>query len=124
MSANRKTGVIFDLPAPPHDSAIPVPNPTPSFWINTPGANPFASEGSGITGVSAAYHLAKSLKESAQLKVVILEARDFCSGATGRNGGHLTAEIFDHFVFRESKYGSEEAKKAHKLHLQNIRPRK
>ncbi|KAG5653822.1 hypothetical protein H0H81_010290 [Sphagnurus paluster] len=53
---------------------LPVANSTRSFWIDTPGANPLALEGSvgdltrdadvcivgaGITGVSAAYHLAK-----------------------------------------------------------------
>lgn len=72
-------------------STLPVPNATRSFWIDTPGANPLAKVGSegeltndadvciigsGITGVSAAYHLA-SAKER-QLKVVILDARDFC----------------------------------------------
>ncbi|KAG6916230.1 hypothetical protein DXG01_007813 [Tephrocybe rancida] len=135
MSAIHNAEAIFDLPAPQHASALPVPNSTHSFWINTPGANPLAREGSeddlisdadiciigsGITGVSAAYHLAKSLKHSAS-KVVILEARDFCSGATGRNGGHLTAEIFDNFVFRQSRYGAEEAKKAHKLEIHTER---
>ncbi|KAG6856518.1 hypothetical protein H0H87_003606 [Tephrocybe sp. NHM501043] len=134
MSAIHNAVAIFDLPAPPQASALPVPNSTHSFWINTPGANPLAQEGSegdliadvdvciigsGITGTSAAYHLGKSFagKEGPALKVAILEARDFCSGATGRNGGHLTAEIFDNFVFRESRYGAEEAKKAHKLEI-------
>lgn len=39
----------------------------------------------------------------------------------GRNGGHLTAEIFDNFLFREKNYGSEEAKKAHKLEIHTER---
>ena len=87
--------------ARPVDSApapFPVPNPTKSFWIDTPGANPLAKEGSqgpltadadiaiigsGISGVSAAYHLSRLLAESGDtskpLKIVILEARDFCS---------------------------------------------
>lgn len=58
-------------------ASLPVPNPTKSFWIDTPGANPLAKEGSegiltsdadvciigsGITGVSAAYHLAELWK--------------------------------------------------------------
>ncbi|KAG6851625.1 hypothetical protein H0H87_000225, partial [Tephrocybe sp. NHM501043] len=75
--------------------------------------------GAGITGVSSAYHLAKSLieKEGKGLKVAILEARDFCSGATGRNGGHLTPYLFDNFSFKESQYGTEEAKKTIKLEV-------
>ncbi|KAG6889551.1 hypothetical protein C0995_016678 [Termitomyces sp. Mi166 len=138
MSAIHNAEAICDLPAPSHTLGLPVPNSTHSFWINSPGANPLAKEGSeddlilnadiciigsGITGVSAAYHLARSLaaREGAPSKVIILEARDFCSGATGRNGGHLTAEIFDNFVLRESNYGSEEAKKAHKLEIHTER---
>jgi hypothetical protein len=86
------------LHRPSYDSALPVPNATRSFWIDTLGANPLAKEGSegdltsdsdvciigsGITGVSGAYHLAKQLDEEKELverplKVVILEARDFC----------------------------------------------
>ncbi|KAG5728184.1 Gamma-glutamylputrescine oxidoreductase [Termitomyces sp. T112] len=138
MSAIHNAKAIFDLPAPPHTLGLPVPHSTHSFWINSPGANPLAKEGSeddltpdsdiciigsGITGVSAAYHLARSLaaEEDVPCKVTILEARDFCSGATGRNGGHLTAEIFDNFVFRESNYGPDEAKKAHKLEIHTER---
>jgi hypothetical protein len=74
---------------------LPVPNSTQSFWLNTPGASPLAKEGShgplttdadiciigsGITGVSTAYHLAQQLNQvDKPIKVVILEARDFCS---------------------------------------------
>ena len=73
-------------------TGFPVANSTKSFWIDTKGANPLAKEGSkgpltqdadvciiggGITGVSAAYHLSKKIQDKG-LKVVILEARDFC----------------------------------------------
>ena len=80
-----------DNPASP----LPVPNSTKSLWLNTPGANPLAKEGShgplttdadiciigsGITGVSTAYHLAQQLNQvDRPIKAVILEARDFCS---------------------------------------------
>ncbi|KAG6819938.1 hypothetical protein H0H93_007262 [Arthromyces matolae] len=127
---------FFDLPAPLHRSGLPVPNSTHSFWINSPGANPLAKEGSeddldtevdvciiglGITGVSAAYHLSKAQEgREFPLKVTILEASYFCSGATGRNGGHLTAETFDGFAFCQSKYGPEEAKKAHKTKEEEV----
>ncbi|EMD39375.1 hypothetical protein CERSUDRAFT_82107 [Gelatoporia subvermispora B] len=109
-------------------ASLPVPNPTKSFWINSPGANPLAGEGSegpltsdadvciigsGITGVSAAYHFSQLLEygptPQKPLRVVILEARDFCSGATGRNGGHLTPHSCSDFVKLEAAFGREEA---------------
>lgn len=78
---------------------LPVANSTKSFWINSPGANPLAGEGSegpltddadvciigsGITGVSAAYHLGKELegREGEKLKAIILDARDFCESSS------------------------------------------
>jgi glycine/D-amino acid oxidase-like deaminating enzyme len=124
---------------------LPVTNPTSSFWIDSPGANPLGKEGSegpltedadvciigsGITGVSAAYHLAKLVnghKDAIGLKTVILEARDFCSGATGlgqkscihhresqnfqlgRNGGHLTPATFLGFKTWTAAYGMDYA---------------
>ena len=77
---------------------LPSTNPTPSLWL-CPGANPLAHEGSegpltvdadiciigsGLTGVSVAYHLSEAIENHAlpisdpPLRVVILEARDFC----------------------------------------------
>ena len=69
---------------------LPVPNPTNSFWLDSaPDVNPLAKQGSteslpdeadvciigsGITGVSAAYHLSRLLtdKRDTPLRVVIL----------------------------------------------------
>ncbi|KAF8217111.1 FAD dependent oxidoreductase-domain-containing protein [Mycena galopus ATCC 62051] len=117
--------------AEPEPSSLPVTNPTRSFWIDsTPDANPLAAEGSdgpftedadiciigsGITGVSAAYHLSIAAERGEipltdkPLRVLILEARDFCSGATGRNGGHLTPAVFLDFCGYQQKYGTEQA---------------
>ncbi|KAI0057377.1 FAD dependent oxidoreductase [Artomyces pyxidatus] len=105
---------------PDDDSApLPMANPTRSFWTDSsPDANPLAREGSegplttdadvciigsGMTGVSAAYHFASAVKTDASLrplKAVVFEARDFCSGATGANGGHLAPHKF--FEFRRN----------------------
>lgn len=96
-------------------TTLPVDNPTRSFWLHSaPDANPLATEGSsgaltgtadvaiigaGITGVAAAYHLAKAFQTAGEKrKIVVVEARDFCSGATGRNGGHLTSHDFFSFA--------------------------
>ncbi|KIK77944.1 hypothetical protein PAXRUDRAFT_834789 [Paxillus rubicundulus Ve08.2h10] len=121
----------------PHKPAgLPSVNPTHSFWTHSsPDANPLAREGSegllttdadicivgsGITGVGVAYHLSEAylthgVVPESPLKVVILEARDFCSGATGRNGGHLTPEAYLEFDSRVSKFGVDEAKRSYAL---------
>ncbi len=83
--------LVDDPPAGIH--ALPVANMTSSFWLNS-SANPnplrnVGSDGpltpdadvciigSGLTGVSAAYHLSQS-EIASHLKVVVLEAREFC----------------------------------------------
>lgn len=78
---------------------LPTENATTSYWIAAATNIPESSIrllphsdvviiGSGITGISCAYHLAQSLPHNSSITVI--EARSFCSGATGRNGGHLT----------------------------------
>ncbi|CAO1619569.1 unnamed protein product [Parajaminaea phylloscopi] len=110
------------LPFP--DASPPAPLPTshgalPSYWLETsasPGTDhgvydgsteaegaawspevDVAIIGSGITGISSVYHLVQRLPASVK-RVAVFEARDFCSGATGRNGGHLTASSVLQYV--------------------------
>ena len=77
---------------------LPSSTPTTSYWQDPPDeryANFRSSAdlpknadtviiGAGITGVSAAYRLCSD--GPSDQKVVLLEARQACSGATGRNG--------------------------------------
>ncbi|KAJ8105380.1 hypothetical protein OPT61_g10214 [Boeremia exigua] len=64
--------------------------------------------GSGITGTLAAReHLSIWHDKS----VVILEAREFCSGATGRNAGHCKPDQWRGFGKFEKAYGREQALK-------------
>jgi glycine/D-amino acid oxidase-like deaminating enzyme len=120
----------------PTPAKLPSPNPTRSFWIDSsPDANPLAGQGSkdplpskadiciigaGITGVGVAYHLIELLNNASHsikrpLRIVILEARDFCSGATGRNGGHLTPAVFLKFFQRQALFNTAEAIKSYEL---------
>ncbi|OBZ73683.1 hypothetical protein A0H81_06486, partial [Grifola frondosa] len=148
---------ILDKPLISVPAALPVPNPTRSFWIDSPNANPYAKEGSegpltadadiciigsGITGVSAAYHLSNALHKNDAAKpskIVILEARDFCQHELslnssvqaqrqlvsiisacftihlrilGRNGGHLTPTVFKDFQAQAAAHGTDEALRA------------
>ena len=75
---------------------LPRPNPTVSYWQDLPSniadhrstsqlpeSADFVIIGSGISGASIAYNV---LSQRPQCKVIMLEARQACSGATGRNG--------------------------------------
>lgn len=82
-------------------AGLPVSDPTTSFWLKEPNVTPSPGEGSegkltsdadiciigsGMSGVSVAYHLARLIARypennsslSEPLQVVILDARDFC----------------------------------------------
>ncbi|KAJ5716661.1 hypothetical protein N7493_008572, partial [Penicillium malachiteum] len=82
---------------------FPAKNPLSSYWLKEP--HPLASFrssetvpdrcdiaviGTGLAGVAAAHHIL-SASEFGTTKpiLVLLEAREACTGATGRNGGHL-----------------------------------
>ncbi|KAF5611831.1 FAD dependent oxidoreductase [Fusarium subglutinans] len=105
------------------EPGFPVPKPTKSYWLDDP---PFPalcdiqddklpSEvdivviGSGITGAA----VTKSLLElsNSSLRVVVCEARQLCSGATGRNGGHIKSAPYDEFAMFKSKLGPENARR-------------
>lgn len=83
---------------PPNNTLLPVPNRTVPFWLcevdpllqrhRTTAELPTAPVdvvivGAGLSGNLTAYHL---LKKDPSLKVVMVEADDWCSGATARNG--------------------------------------
>lgn len=54
--------------------------------------------GSGYAGASTAFHILNGQEASARHSLVVLEARQACSGATGRNGGHFTI-LYDTNLF-------------------------
>jgi len=95
----RVMGDAGEPPAGSQDPSLPSAHPTQSFWqtshVNNttnyrstpelPKEAKVVVIGSGITGVFAA----RELVSSSEHDVLVLEARTTCSGATGRNGGHL-----------------------------------
>ncbi|RAK95304.1 NAD(P)/FAD-dependent oxidoreductase [Aspergillus ibericus CBS 121593] len=119
------------------DPGLPTTNATSSFWLSPPHpdlanvqSSTFPSEaeviiiGSGVTGTSVARTLLKSRRaanrETKRPAVVILEARSICSGATGRNGGHIL-ETAEEFADLEDLYGREEARKIMNFRLAHLR---
>ncbi|PBK89194.1 hypothetical protein ARMGADRAFT_1083740 [Armillaria gallica] len=72
---------------------------------------------SGITGTSFARTL---LGTDGSLEVVMLEARDACSGATARNGGHITPPLYHDYLDLKKKHGAEAAKQIIHLRLSHL----
>ena len=123
VNVQAEEQAALQLPRPDsRPASLPVQNPTKSFWIDSPDANPLAKEGStgaltedsdvciigsGITGVSAAYHIARLLAErgssSHPLNVTILEARDFCEYMAGLRD-MACADIVRMSRFRSDRY--------------------
>ena len=110
------------------DPGLPVANPTEAFWQSPPHplANVKSSSlpseadvviiGSGITGCS----VAKALLDSSNHKIVLLEARSICSGATGRNGGHLTSAAPEDYPALVEQFGKPMAKKIARFTFRNV----
>ncbi|RDL37658.1 uncharacterized protein BP5553_05091 [Venustampulla echinocandica] len=88
-------------------ASLPTANPTKSFWHRDPSKVLFGHRttpslpteadvvviGSGIAGASAAHFLRADFRGK-DLDIVMLEAREACWGATGRNGGHCQPAIY------------------------------
>jgi hypothetical protein len=85
-------------PTEPQKQIIPVDNATVPYWRTElhaldehrtteelPKECDIAIVGAGMTGIATAYHISKLAGDDIP-SVVILEARQLCSGATGRNG--------------------------------------
>ncbi|EME89027.1 uncharacterized protein MYCFIDRAFT_27292 [Pseudocercospora fijiensis CIRAD86] len=126
-------------PAPPaikEGSSSPHPPPPPppsgfpkdegasvSYWLRgvqgdpllrhrtthlLPGQADIVIVGSGISGTVTAKHCIERWPEKS---VVVLEARDFCSGATGRNAGHCKPDQWRGFSSFQQTFGTEQALK-------------
>jgi glycine/D-amino acid oxidase-like deaminating enzyme len=102
---------------------FPVNDYCRSYWMSNPDklANhrstvdlPLHSDiviiGSGYAGSTCAHYLYKHEQlNKTPLTVTMLEARETCSGATGRNGGHLNADMYYSYKSYSEKYGRQTA---------------
>ncbi|KAI5998841.1 FAD dependent oxidoreductase [Pisolithus albus] len=116
---------------------LPVDGPTRSFWMfppspiakhcsEIPDYADFVVIGSGITGTSVARRLLEGCRAAGWngARILMLEARDACSGATGRNGGHISPPLYHDWATLQKQYGDVVAQKVIKFrlaHLQELR---
>lgn len=127
------------------DPGLPTTNPPPtsSFWLSdphpsftSPPPQPLPAHadtviiGSGITGTSIARYLIRLRPSAASSPansrtpngpIVMLEARDVCSGATGRNGGHVNEVGFAEYHDLKARYGRDAAMKITRFRLAHVK---
>ncbi|OOF99653.1 hypothetical protein ASPCADRAFT_203418 [Aspergillus carbonarius ITEM 5010] len=114
---------------------FPIDHSLTSFWRSEPDpldnfrsteVLPETSDiviiGAGYAGATTAYHcLERSrLASIEQPSIVILEARQACSGATGRNGGHLKPDVFNRIGNLANEYGLEAAAEVASFEMDHI----
>jgi len=99
------------------DPGVPTPRSTSPYWLSKPSKyakwqSPWpntvdvAIVGSGMSAMS----LARALyQKRPRIRIVIIEARELCSGATGRNGGHLKTMSYATWPERKRLMGVDEA---------------
>lgn len=119
---------IYTAPSIPEELGTTSP-----FWLKTPHPElhdlqsdllPTSADvviiGSGITATSVAKTLLTS-EEAANLdlRIVLLEARDICSGATGRNGGHCLETAEEYLELKET-WGQESAQKLVRFRMKHM----
>ncbi|KAI1628937.1 FAD dependent oxidoreductase [Exophiala viscosa] len=109
----------------------PHPSPMTSYWLSYPSELSkhrttetlpqevdVAIIGSGYVGAATAHSLLED--EEDRPSVLILEARDACSGATGRNGGHLKPDVYFNAALYENTYGPDVAESLTKFETDQV----
>ncbi|CAG7946144.1 unnamed protein product [Penicillium olsonii] len=115
----------------------PFPQPaegsTQSFWrtkldpLDDHQTTPFPTEtdvliiGGGYVGASAAYHILAENKQETPPRVTLVEARGLCSGATGRNGGHLRPDIYSATALFNERHGLEAAAEVVRFEVSHLK---
>ena len=75
--------------------------------------------GSGITAAAVARELLRD-GQTTTPKIAVLDARDICSGATGRNGGHINEAGFDMYANAAEVLGKDNAAKVTRFRLGHL----
>ncbi|CAG9990783.1 unnamed protein product [Clonostachys byssicola] len=105
-----------------HRTTRSFPHLNANRFAEVPSSAKYVVIGSGITGAATAWELINS--GVAGEDILILEAREAVSGATGQNAGHVRPDAFRGFPRFSAIHGTEQAKlilENEKLHLQSVK---
>lgn len=103
------------------DPALPVANPTTSYWQTPPHEELLGVQSPQLpsscdiavigSGISACSTIRELLVGGFAGKIVVLEARELCSGATGRNGGRIHVHAMKDYDRFRRLFGDAAAEK-------------
>ncbi|KAL9619758.1 MAG: hypothetical protein Q9160_005689 [Pyrenula sp. 1 TL-2023] len=115
------------------DPGFPFPDPTISYWQLPPNEDvadvqtpklPTSADiviiGSDMTGASVAWHLLQENNATNPLRIAMVEARQACSGATGRNGGHIRPSSYSEYAEAREGLPKEDAIKITRLRAAHV----
>ena len=119
-----------------NDPGLPTPQPTAPYWLLEPlfpalvtkQSPVFLTEvdvvviGSGITSAAIARTILQEWERKGERskKLAVLEARELCSGATGRNGGHIKVAPYEAFSSLRLKHGDERAAEIVRFQMRHV----
>ncbi|RDA94954.1 hypothetical protein CP533_0187 [Ophiocordyceps camponoti-saundersi (nom. inval.)] len=109
---------------------LPAPEATEPYWLTDPPFPELATVrdplpatadvviiGSGIAAAATAH---AALELEPDLRIVVVEARQLCSGATGRNGGHVKVVPHEELARLARRYGHQTARRLVRFQLMHL----
>ncbi|KAK2739526.1 hypothetical protein FQN55_009402 [Onygenales sp. PD_40] len=118
---------------PSATTPIPHPNGMPSFWrsevgeldnhrstAELPSESDIVIVGAGYSAAALVTHLLETCTGERKPSILVLEARQLCSGATGRNGGHLKPDPYKLAADLAAEYGIEAAAEVANFEVANL----
>ncbi|WYZ44636.1 hypothetical protein EsH8_VII_001072 [Colletotrichum jinshuiense] len=115
------------------ENPVPVPDATKPYWRKElhpldshqssetlPSEQDIVIIGAGFAGAALAYYLLDGVEKSSRPTITVLEAREACSGATARNGGHVRPDLYAGLPARIKRFGQEAADEMALFELANL----
>ncbi|KAK2611603.1 hypothetical protein N8I77_004936 [Diaporthe amygdali] len=115
------------------DPGLPNANPSMSYWqmpplegvtdhqsVELPKDADIVIVGSGMSGTSIAWYLLKQNNSTGPLRVAMLGARQACSSAPGRNGGHIRPSSYAENAGAKEAVAQDEAAKITRLRSAHV----